>query len=67
MRRLMTEWGMMKSDQGAKGYLLEKPADNLGEPAWPVGSYEDWFVKGLSDKVIDSADHPVLRELQGRK
>ena len=67
MRRLMTEWGMLKSDQGAKSYLLEKPADNLDEPKWPVGSYEDWFVKGLSDKVIDSADHPVLRELQGRK
>lgn len=67
MRRLMIEWGMMKSDQGAKSYMLEKPADDLGNPTWPAGSYEDWFVKGLSDKVIDSPDHPVLRELQGRK
>ena len=67
MQRLMTEWGMMKSDQGAKSYMLEKPADNLGNPTWPAGSYEDWFVKGLSDKVIDTPDHPVLRELQGRK
>lgn len=67
MRRLMAEWGMMKSDQGAKSYVLEKPTDNLGEPIWPVGSYEDWFVKGLADKLIDSPDHPVVRELQGRK
>lgn len=67
MRRLIEQWGMMKSDQGAKSYMLEKPADNLGDPKWPAGSYEDWFVKGLSDKVIDSPDHPVLRELQGRK
>lgn len=67
MRRLMTEWGMIKSDPGGKGYKLEKPVDTLGEPLWPVGTYEDWFVKGLSDKVIDSPDHPVLCELQGRK
>jgi hypothetical protein len=67
LRRLLDQWGMQKSDQGAKSYLIEKPADNLGAPAWPAGSYDDWFVKGLSDKVIDSPDHPVLRELQGRK
>ena len=63
MRHLMGEWGMMKSDQGGKGYKLEKPIDNLGEPMWPAGSYEDWYLKGLSDKLIDSPDHPVLREL----
>lgn len=67
MRRLMAEWGMMKSDLGAKSYVLEKPADNLGDPIWPAGSYDDWYVKGLADKVIDSVAHPVLRELQGRK
>jgi hypothetical protein len=67
MRRLIAEWGMMKSNQGAKSYMLEKPVDDLGAPKWPAGSYDDWFVKGLADKVIDSADHPVLRELQGRK
>jgi hypothetical protein len=67
MRRLIAEWGMMKSNQGAKSYMLEKPVDDLGAPKWPAGGYDDWFVKGLADKVIDSADHPVLRELQGRK
>lgn len=67
MRRLTDEWGMIKSDQGAKSYKLEKPVDNLGDPIWPAGSYDDWFVKGLSDKVVDALDHPVLRELQGRK
>jgi hypothetical protein len=67
MRRLMLEWGMMKSDMSAKGYKLEKPQDNLGEPVWPAGSHDEWYVKGLSDKLLDSEDHPVLRELQGRK
>jgi hypothetical protein len=67
MRRLTVEWGMLKSDQGAKSYVLEKPNDDLGAPNWPAGSYDDWFVKGLSDKLIDTQDHPVLRELQGRK
>lgn len=67
MRHLIAEWGMMKSNQGTKSYMLEKPVDDLGAPMWPTGSYDDWFVKGLADKVIDSAEHPVLRELQGRK
>jgi hypothetical protein len=67
MRRLTDEWGMIKSDQGAKSYVLEKPVDNLGNPMWPAGSYDDWFFKGLSDKVVDAPDHPILRELQGRK
>ena len=67
MRRMMSEWAMMKSDPGSKGYKLEKPIDNLGMPIWPAGSYEDWYFKGMADKVIDSHDHPVLRELQGRK
>lgn len=67
MRRLKQEWGMPKSDMGSKGYNLEKPQDNLGNAAWPQGSYDEWFLKGLSDKVLDSEDHPVLKELLGRK
>lgn len=67
MRSLETEWGMLKSDMGAKAYKLEKPMDDLGDPLWPSGSHADWFVKGFSDKLIDSAEHPVLMELQGRK
>lgn len=66
MRHLADHWGMVKSDQTAQTYKLERPTDDLGEPQWPVGSYDDWFVKGLADKVIDSTEHPVLRELQGR-
>ncbi|MCH7226869.1 hypothetical protein [Haloferula sp. A504] len=66
MRRLIGEWGMIKADSAAKGYNLERPEDDLGKPVWAPGSYEDWFVKGFSDKLLDSEDHPVLRELQGR-
>ena len=67
MRRLVSEWGMVKSEMRSETYKIELPDDDLGEPQWPAGSYDDWYVKGFADKVLDSEDHPVLKDLRGRK
>ena len=67
MRRLVSEWGMVKSEMRSETYKIELPDDDLGEPQWPAGSYDDWFLKGFTDKVLDSEDHPVLKDLRGKK
>jgi hypothetical protein len=66
MERLKNEWGMVKSDCGSKLYKFRRPDGDLGEPKWPLDSVEDWLEKAFKGKVIESPDHPVVKELQGR-
>lgn len=66
MRRLQDEWSMIKADQGAKSYNLERPMDEIGDPVWPSGSCEEWLVKGLGDKLLNSESHELVRQLRGQ-
>ena len=38
---------------------------DLGDPVWPEKSLAELLRLGFEGKVIDSLDHPVLRELAG--
>ena len=38
---------------------------DLGEPQWPDKSFRELIAIAFRDNVIDRADHPVIRELNG--
>jgi hypothetical protein len=43
-----------------------KAKGDLGDPQWPTGkTFRDLLKLGFADTVIDCADHPVIRELDG--
>jgi hypothetical protein len=37
------------------------------EPVWPDRPFNELLKLGFGDRIIDSADHPVLKELRGLK
>ena len=37
----------------------------LPEPEWPEETFEQLFRLAFRDRVIDSIDHPVIRQLKG--
>jgi hypothetical protein len=63
-----TTWCRMKSDMTNGIYTHFVPADDvvLPEPAWPADlSMADIMRIAFRGRLIDSVDHPVLRELRG--
>lgn len=64
MREMQQTWGMVKAL--GQGYAVKKPMDNLGEPVWPKGDATEWLMRAFEGRVIDSPEHPVVKQLQGR-
>lgn len=67
-RAAETTWCRMKSDMTNGIYTHFVPADDvvLPEPAWPVDLTMGDIIKiAFRGRMIETADHPVLRELRG--
>ena len=63
-----TTWCRMKSDMTNGIYTHFVPADDvvLPEPAWPADLTMGDIIKiAFRGRLIETADHPVLRELRG--
>jgi len=63
--RLENEWGTMK--WSGDSYEFVKPESDLGNPSWPSGTVNDLLEKAFRGQVIDSMDHPTIKELKGRR
>jgi hypothetical protein len=67
-RAAETTWCRMKSDMTNGIYTHFVPADDvvLPEPAWPADLTMSDIIKiAFRGRMIETADHPVLRELRG--
>ena len=58
-------WVRAVPDQAAGMYQPMVAAAQLGEPAWPEIGFGDALRLAFRDRLIDSADHPVVRRLRG--
>jgi hypothetical protein len=52
------------SDLG--GYEIFRAKGDLGEPQWPDKSFRDLIEIAFRHNLVDRADHPVIRELEGK-
>ncbi len=60
-----TNWCRMKADM-SNGIYTHRQSDNgLPEPKWPDLAFSDILKIAFRDRMIDSANHPVLRDLRG--
>lgn len=48
-------------------YKTVSAEGEFDEPVWPEQTWEEVLTVAFSDKVIASADHPVVSELRGKK
>jgi hypothetical protein len=59
----MTTW--VRVIPSGKSYVTFVAQGNLGEPKWPEESFPKLLKIAFKDRFVDSADHPLLRQLRG--
>jgi hypothetical protein len=60
-----THWLRTIANMRAGAYDVFEATAKLPQPEWPVESFEQLFRLAFRDRVIDSIDHPVIRQLKG--
>jgi hypothetical protein len=61
-----TKWVRVAANMSAGHYDVHEAAnENLSEPVWPELSFQEIINLAFGKRLIDSADHPVLRSLRG--
>lgn len=60
-----TNWLRVTANMRAGAYDAAIATAALPEPEWPEDSFEALFRLAFRERVIDSVDHPVIRQLKG--
>ena len=55
----------MVSDTANGIYTHYEPSTDLPDPRWPTLSFREIIRNAFRDRMIESLDHPVIRELRG--
>ena len=63
----MKSWVRLQSNipNGAYDVFVAKPLVPIPEPQWPTESMSELLRLAFRDKVIESPDHPIVRQMQG--
>lgn len=59
-------WVRVEANMKAGQYEITKSSNDLGDPKWPNQSMEELINDAFSGRIIDSPDHPYIRQIQGR-
>jgi hypothetical protein len=61
-----TKWVRLAANMGAGFYNVYTAVnENLSEPVWPELSFQQIIELAFGKRLINAADHPVLRSLRG--
>lgn len=63
--RAETHWLRLNANMRASAYDVFEATGKLLEPEWPEESFEQLFRLAFRDRVIESIDYPVIRQLKG--
>jgi hypothetical protein len=63
----LTEWTRMKWRRADNAYFAMQAEGKHPPPVWPDRPFNELLKVGFGDRIIDSPDHPVLKELRGIK
>jgi hypothetical protein len=61
-----TSWVRVESNMEAGQYQVIVAQGDLGPPAWPKQSMDQLVLQCFEGRIIQSADHPLIRQLEGR-
>lgn len=59
------QWVRVTANMQAQAYDVAVAANQETVPAWPKESYADILRIAFQNRIIDSREHPVLKELNG--
>jgi hypothetical protein len=58
-------WIRVISNTSLGAYEIMKAPGNFPDPEWPEYTFHELLKIGFRDRIISSADHPVLKRLRG--
>ncbi|MGE4480864.1 hypothetical protein [Acidocella sp.] len=58
-------WIRIAADLRAGAYTVIKAGGNLGDPRWPSETFDELLTVAFRGSVIDSKEHPLIRQLLG--
>lgn len=61
-----TKWVRVVTNHSIPGYELLSPYDKLPDPEWPDMPFNDILRIAFSNRIIESVDHPIVKELRGQ-
>jgi hypothetical protein len=61
----MTNWIRLKANMSLRAYEVFKAESAIPDPIWPDLSFEEICHIAFKDRLINSADHPVIKRLRG--
>lgn len=60
-----TQWVRVITNHSISGYDVLSPLDKLSDPVWPEMSFNDILRKAFDGRIIDTLEHPIVKELRG--
>jgi hypothetical protein len=60
-----SSWVRLAPDMSLGAYRVYEAEGQLSAPVWPDKSLSDLLKLGFRDRIIDSAEHPVVKRLRG--
>jgi hypothetical protein len=60
-----TKWIRVQPDLSLGAYRIHEAQGKYNEPTWPDLSFQEILKLAFKERIIDSANHPVIRKLQG--
>lgn len=66
IKQAETDWVRVEANMQATQYEITKSTNDLGDPKWPNRSMEELINDAFAGRIIDSPDHPYIRQIQGR-
>jgi hypothetical protein len=61
-----TSWVRVEAHMEAGQYSITVSQDDLGPPLWPEQNMDELVQEVFGNNIIDSSDHPYIRQIQGR-
>jgi hypothetical protein len=59
-------WVRIESNMAAGQYEIIVASGDLGEPVWPPQPMGELVLQAFEGRIIDTADHPLIRQLEGK-
>jgi hypothetical protein len=66
IKQAETDWVRVEANMQASQYEITKSTNDLGDPRWPKRSIDELINDAFAGRIIDSPEHPYIRQIQGR-
>ena len=66
IKQAENDWVRVQANMAAGQYEITPSMSDLGIPRWPKQSMDQLINDAFAGRIIDSPDHPYIRQIQGR-